>query len=111
MTGVDRDGDGLLDMHPEETTAQLNRLRAAGQDLDTAWQTARDGLTRPRRLGGGPMGRAFTPTVHAANALKEIAGKIPGFYLGAAAAGADAVKIYQDADATASGAFTPYPNR
>lgn len=106
MTGIDRDGDGKIDMLPEETVGQLNRLRAAGDDLEPAWLLQRGKIDAPGQIGTGPLGRAFTalyttPRTAVASAMDQV----PGIYRQLADNGGQAVQAYQAADSTIAGRF------
>ncbi|WP_410649847.1 hypothetical protein [Amycolatopsis sp. cmx-4-54] len=106
MTGIDRDGDGKIDMLPEETVGQLNRLRAAGDDLDPAWLLQRGKIDVPGQIGTGPLGRAFTalyttPRTAVASAMDQV----PGIYRQLAENGGQAVQAYQAVDSTVAGRF------
>ncbi|MER7861624.1 MULTISPECIES: hypothetical protein [Amycolatopsis] len=106
MTGIDRNGDGKIDMLPEETSGQLNRLRAAGDELDPAWALQRGKIDAPGQIGTGPLGRAFTalyttPRTAVAGAMDQI----PGIYRQLADNGGQAVQAYQAVDSTIAGRF------
>jgi hypothetical protein len=107
MTGLDRNGDGKIDMYPEETAAQLSRLRVAGDDLEPAWLGNRAKIDAPGQIGGGPMGTAFTglystPKTAVAGAMNQV----PGVYRQLADNGDQAVRAYQAVDGAAASQFS-----
>lgn len=107
MTGPDRNGDGKIDMSPDETTAQLRRLRVAGDDLEPAWLGNRARIDAPGQLGGGPMGTAFTSLYSAPKtAVAGAMDQVPGIYRQLADNGDQAVRAYQSVDSGAAGQFS-----
>ncbi|WP_037317053.1 hypothetical protein [Amycolatopsis orientalis] len=105
MTG-DQGGTGKIDMSPEETTGQLNRLRAAGDALEPAWLLQRGKIDAPERIGGGPLGRAFTALYSAPKtAVTGAMDQIPGIYRQLADNGGQAVQAYQSTDGAAAGQY------
>ncbi|NBH03323.1 hypothetical protein [Amycolatopsis sp. SID8362] len=106
MTGIDHDGDGRIDMDPDETTARLGRLRDAGTALDAAWPGCRDRIEVPGRLGGGPLGQAFTKVYSGPKqAIGDAMGQLTGAYQTLAGNGDQAVRVYQAADGAAAAEF------
>ncbi|MER7274613.1 hypothetical protein ABT369_09170 [Dactylosporangium sp. NPDC000244] len=108
MNGVDRNGDGLIDMDLDVTTAMHDLLAAAGEDLAGALRGVSGTLGGPGIGGRGPLGAAFGDTVvKAAGELEAAARQVPPLYSGYADGLRDAVQIYRDGDAAAAGRLTP----
>ncbi|GAA4523823.1 hypothetical protein [Amycolatopsis samaneae] len=106
MTRIDRDGDGRIDMDTDETTAQLKRVRAAGEALDAAWPGARGRIEAPGLVGGGPMGAAFLSLYSGPKqSVVDAMGQLTGAYQQLADNGDQAVQAYLAADAAAAGQF------
>nr|WP_184905483.1 type VII secretion target [Amycolatopsis umgeniensis] len=93
-------------MSPGETTGQLNRLRAAGDDLEPAWLAQRGKIDAPGQIGGGPLGRAFTALYSAPRtAVAGAMDQIPGIYRQLADNGGQAVQAYEATDRAAAGQY------
>ncbi|MBE1495537.1 uncharacterized protein YukE [Amycolatopsis lexingtonensis] len=106
MTGIDHDGDGRIDMDPDETTARLGRLREAGTALDAAWPGCRDRIEVPGRLGGGPLGQALAKVYNGPKqAIGDAMAQLTGAYQTLAANGDQAVRVYEAADRAAAAEF------
>ncbi|WP_370964218.1 hypothetical protein [Amycolatopsis sp. cg9] len=106
MTGIDHDGDGRIDMDPGETTARLARLRDAGTALDAAWPGCRDRIEVPGRLGGGPLGQAYTKVYNGPKqAIADAMAQLTGAYQTLAGNGDQAVQGYEAADRAAAAEF------
>ncbi|WP_020661511.1 hypothetical protein [Amycolatopsis benzoatilytica] len=106
MSGIDHDGDGKIDMEPDETTACFGRLRAAGVTMDAAWQAPKAAIDAPGRLGGGPLGKAFTAVYdQPKQSITEVMGSLAGAYQTLADNGDQYVQGYVAADAAAAAEF------
>jgi hypothetical protein len=105
-TGIDRNHDGVMDMFPSDTTAQLARLRTAGVEFDAGWQRTHGRIEAPGLVGGGPMGKAFT-AVYAVRkqAVVDPMAQLTGVYQLLADNGDQAVRGYEAADSAAAGQF------
>jgi hypothetical protein len=108
VAGIDIDGNGSVDMYPEETRTSIT---AAGE-ADTALHEAFGGnLTQitalDTQLGQGPMGRSVAPAYNdsmtaVVNRLKEI----QTFAQAMITAGLGAVDNYEAGDLVAAQGFT-----
>lgn len=109
MSSIDRNGDGVMDMLPDETSAHLRTVHDAGDGFEGTWRTAAAAIDGTE-IGGGPMGRkfmaGFEPTV---NQLRLILDQVPDAYRQLANQGYAGVQIYQGADAEAVREFPRDP--
>ncbi|GAB2922410.1 hypothetical protein GCM10027280_07040 [Micromonospora polyrhachis] len=98
MNAIDRNGDGVMDMLPDETRTHLKTVHNVGEEFEGTWRTAL-GVIDSTEIGGGPMGRkfmeGFEPNV---KELRSILDKIPDDYRQLANWGYKAAQIYQGAD-------------
>ncbi|KAA2267171.1 hypothetical protein F0L68_01185 [Solihabitans fulvus] len=115
MTGISLNNDGVIDMYPEETRTQLNKLKAAGEDLATAWRSAKDSITNPGAVGQGPLGAKFLAQYTEAkdSIIRSMdctgdsdGGGVSGVYQGFAEAGGNSVRDYEAAEVQATNALS-----
>lgn len=105
--GIDREGDGFIDMYPADTLDKMNELRKAGADLGDAWKAALSRINSHGNIYDGPMGEALKGAIDKmAEDVKKIVDQVPGFYQGSAENGVKAVGIYRDGEAAATNALT-----
>ncbi|MEV0272616.1 hypothetical protein AB0H43_27885 [Hamadaea sp. NPDC050747] len=105
---IDRDGDGFVDMYPEETTTQFARVHTAGADFGRAWATALDRISNPGKVGNGSMGQAFLAGyAEDKETLVTAAGQVRGIYQTLANNGYQAVQLYQGAAIESTKQFPP----
>jgi len=94
MNPIDRNGDGVMDMLPDETRVHLKTVHDAGEEFEGAWRTASAAID-DTEIGGGPMGRkfmeGFEPSV---NELRLILNQVPDAYRQLANRGYAAVQTY-----------------
>ncbi|GAB3156737.1 hypothetical protein GCM10027290_55240 [Micromonospora sonneratiae] len=101
MNSIDRNGDGVMDMLPDETRAHLRTVHDAGEQFAVAWSNARAAIANAK-IGEGPMGEKFMENYQpSVEAVSTILDKVPDAYRQLANWGYGAVQIYQGADAEA----------
>lgn len=105
---VDRDGDGVIDMYPAETTSQLARVHAAGADFGNAWTKALGTIDNPGKVGNGGMGQAFMAQYRdTKESLVAAAGKVRESYQALANNGYQGVQLYAGAEIESTKQFPP----
>ncbi|HVV08997.1 hypothetical protein [Amycolatopsis sp.] len=92
-------GEDTVHVKLDETAAQLNRLSAAAQDFNAAWQAAAADCNPTGKLGNGPMGKAFQPTIATAAKAAEPIASVPVFYQRQSDNGRTALQQYQNGEA------------
>ena len=110
MTRPTHGPDGVVYIKPAETMTQVNRLETASKTLLGAWQAVAAACNPAGKLGGGPMGKAFKPTIDAAtNACAQDGpvSTVADFYQKQKDNATDAVRQYQGGEAEANRVFTP----
>ncbi|PXY22832.1 hypothetical protein [Prauserella muralis] len=96
------------DMDPDAVTANLNRLRAAGEDFAGAWEKRKHALRASEAgIGGDLIAQAFLERYRPlAERLTTRADGIPAAYRTLCDDALCCVADYRAADATGSGALT-----
>ncbi|TCO54783.1 hypothetical protein [Actinocrispum wychmicini] len=108
MTDVDRNRDGVVDLHVEAATKDLWNVGHIGTTFSGAWQAALAKIRAPGSIGKGSMGKQFTSQYGpAAESVIAETSKVEGWYKKLANNGYRGVQIYQGVDAEAAARLFP----
>lgn len=108
MAGIDLNGDGTIDMFPEETRTSISAAGEANAKLNANFDAKiREVASYDTQLGQGPLGRAIAgPYNDAINTIVARVRRIQVFAQQFVDAGLKAVDNYVAGDAAAAQAFT-----
>ncbi|WP_410579960.1 hypothetical protein [Amycolatopsis sp. lyj-108] len=104
MSGMDGNNDGKVDIFFQPTRQELTNLRAAGTDFETEWAKCRKAIEDiTPLLGFGKLGEAFQDCADNTPGLVESANGVDDNFGNLATNGESGVKIYESAQAEATG--------
>ncbi|WP_152521439.1 hypothetical protein [Amycolatopsis decaplanina] len=103
---TDRNGDGRIDIHLEETRRELDALSAAGSGFQAKWAPLRSSIEElTKQLGRGKMGEMFQDCKTNTPLLIKSADSVAVNYENVATNGRTGVKVYEDGQTEATQRF------